>query len=218
MNHPILGRYQIKMSQIPNQPMPFQFWYEFASTYSYLTVMRIEEVTRRAGILVEWKPFLLGPIFKKQGWNDSPFNLYPAKGRYMWRDLERRTERQGVVFKKASVFPRSGLLAARVAICGMKQGWGVDFTKKVFEANFKDDQNIADALIIKKLLNSLNVDAESILIQSSGDDVKEALRRQTEEAMELGIFGAPSFVVGRELFWGDDRLEEAVEWFCAHKV
>ena len=92
-----------------------EFWYEFASTYSYLASARVDAVATAAGVQVEWRPFLLGPIFKEQGWNDSPFNLYPAKGRYMWRDMERLAAGYELPFRKPSVFPRNGLAAARVA-------------------------------------------------------------------------------------------------------
>src|SRR5262245_44856770 len=71
-------------------------WFELASTYSYLAVSRAPEAARAAGVTLVWRPFLLGPIFQKQGWNDSPFNVYPAKGRYMWRDMERLAARYGL--------------------------------------------------------------------------------------------------------------------------
>jgi len=90
-----------------------QLWFEFASTYSYPAVQRIEALADGPGVGVEWKPFLLGPVFKNQGWNDSPFNLYPAKGRYMWRDLERLCAKYGLPFRRPSVFPRSTPRRAR---------------------------------------------------------------------------------------------------------
>lgn len=92
-----------------------QFWLEFASTYSYLSVMRIEHLVGDTGIPIEWKPFLLGPIFRSQGWNTSPVNIYHAKGRYKWRDIERLCNKYNIPFKKPTEFPRNGLLAARVA-------------------------------------------------------------------------------------------------------
>jgi 2-hydroxychromene-2-carboxylate isomerase len=88
---------------------PIEFWFEFASSYSYPAALRIEEVAQRAGVRLIWRPFLLGPIFKAQGWNDSPFNIYPAKGNYMWRDLQRVCDALGIPFRKPSVFPRNGL-------------------------------------------------------------------------------------------------------------
>jgi len=187
-----------------------QFWFEFASTYSYLSVMRIEALCAQAGVDIEWKPFLLGPIFQKQGWKDSPFNLYPAKGQYMWRDMERLCEKYGLSFQKPSVFPRNGLLAARIACAGMGQAWLPEFTRRVFRANFAEDQDISSIPILEKFLLDLQLDAAQILTQASSEANKAKLRAQTEEAERLGLFGAPSFIVDSELFWGNDRLEEAV--------
>ena len=109
-----------------------EFWYEFASTYSYLSVMRIEDLAADAGVEILWQPFLLGPIFRAQGWSDSPFNLYPAKGRYMVRDIERIAASRNLPFNMPAVFPASGLLAARIALIGTVQGWVNEFTRAVF--------------------------------------------------------------------------------------
>jgi 2-hydroxychromene-2-carboxylate isomerase len=95
-----------------------EFWFEFASTYSYVAAGRIEALARAAGAEIAWRPFLLGPIFQKQGWSDSPFNLYAAKGAYMWRDMERLCQGYGLPFKRPSVFPRNSVRAARVALLG----------------------------------------------------------------------------------------------------
>jgi 2-hydroxychromene-2-carboxylate isomerase len=106
----------------------FEFWYEFASTYSYLAVMRIEQLAAEAGVELVWRPFLLGPVFKAQGWETSPFKLFPDKGRYMWRDLEREAARLGLPFYRPKSFPQNGLLAARIAILGTETGWTPLFT------------------------------------------------------------------------------------------
>lgn len=196
--------------------MILEFWFEFASTYSYLTVMRIEQVTAQAEVEVLWKPFLLGPIFAAQGWNDSPFNIYPAKGSYMWRDMERRAARYDIPFHRPSQFPRRSLLAARVAMLAARQGWCPEFTKAVFHANFAEDRDIGDRTVLEALIDSLQQDGKAICEQAESPDIKNALRAQTEEAQKRGIFGAPSFLVGSELFWGDDHLEDAVKW-AKHK-
>jgi 2-hydroxychromene-2-carboxylate isomerase len=187
-----------------------EFWFEFASTYSYLAAVRIEQVAAAAGVTVRWKPFLLGPIFKAQGWNDSPFNLYPVKGRYMWRDLERTTAREGVPFRKPSVFPRNGLLAARIACLGAEAAWGPEFVRRVFTANFAEDRDIAAPEILTSILDCLGLDGAVLIGRAVSPEAKEALRNQTDRAMEIGIFGAPTFVVRGELYWGNDRLESAL--------
>lgn len=192
-----------------------EFWFEFASTYSYLTVMRIEQLASASSVAIGWRPFLLGPIFAAQGWNDSPFNIYPAKGRYMWRDLGRRAHSFGIPFRHPTQFPRNGLLAARVAFLAAREDWCPVFTKAVFQANFAEDRDIGQPAVITAILDSLGKNGKDICERAQSVANKDALREQTDEARQRGIFGAPSFCVGQELFWGDDRLEEAIAWACA---
>ncbi len=193
-----------------------EFWYEFASTYSYLAVMRVEAAAEDAGVTLLWRPFLLGPIFKAQGWDTSPFNLYPAKGRYMWRDMEREAARLGLPFYRPNPFPQNGLLAARVALLGLDRGWTPAFTKAVYRAEFSQGGDIADPAVLAGLLTDLGLEAEALLAEAQGEASKTRLRRMGEEAQARGIFGAPSFVAeDGELFWGNDRLERALEWAVA---
>jgi 2-hydroxychromene-2-carboxylate isomerase len=184
-----------------------EFWFEFASTYTYPAAMRIEQMARAAGVELAWKPFLLGPIFKAQGWSDSPFNIYPAKGRYMWRDLERICLQYQIPLRRPSQFPRGSLLAARIASVHAEAGWLPDFVRRVFTANFADDRNIGDPAVIAAILKDLNLD---VLKDGESPEAKARLRENTERARALGLFGAPSFVVRDELFWGNDRLEDAL--------
>ncbi len=188
------------------------FWYEFASTYSYPAAMRVEQVAAMAGARVEWRPFLLGPIFARQGWPDSPFNLYPAKGRYMWRDLERICAAEGLPLRQPSVFPRNGLPAARVALVAAEEGWCPEFSRAVYHANFAQDRDISGREALHAIIDELGHPPLEVLARSGSPEIKERLRGQTEQAMALGIFGAPSFIVKGELFWGNDRLEQAVAW------
>jgi 2-hydroxychromene-2-carboxylate isomerase len=190
-----------------------EFWYEFASTYSYPAAMRIERVAREAQVVVRWRPFLLGPIFKALGWNDSPFNIYVAKGRYMWRDLERICTAEGLPLKLPPVsFPQNGLKAARLALAGEGEGWTPAFTRAVFLANYAEHKDISADDTLAAILTGLGVDAAAAVEVANAPVNKNALKQQTEEAMARGLFGAPSFVVGDELFWGNDRLEQALAW------
>ena len=193
-------------------PAKLEFWFEFASTYSYLAAARIGAEARAARLEIEWRPFLLGPIFQAQGWTDSPFNIYPAKGRYMWRDMERQCAELGLPLRRPSQFPRNGLLAARVALVAAEQGWADRFVPAVYRANFAEDRDIADPAIIGPLIGALGHDVAAVLQKAGSDAVKQRLRSQSARAAELGIFGAPSFIVGTELFWGNDRLEQAIAW------
>jgi 2-hydroxychromene-2-carboxylate isomerase len=190
-----------------------EFWYEFGSTYSYPTAMRIERMATDAGIDVRWRPFLLGPIFQTLGWNDSPFNIYPAKGRYMWRDLERVCDAEGLPLKLPPArFPQNGLKAARLALIGEAEGWTPAFTRAVFAANYAEQKDISDDATLTAILARLGVDAERAFAAANAPENKQALKAQTEEAAARGLFGAPSFTVGDELFWGNDRLETALAW------
>lgn len=195
-------------------PQPvIDFWFEFASTYSYPAAMRVARVADAAGVGVRWRPFLLGPIFGAQGWNDSPFNIYPVKGAYMWRDLQRICERDGIPLKLPPFrFPQNGLKAARLALAGEKDGWIADFTRAVYTANFGEERDITDDDLLRALLKRIGADPDAAMAAANMPEIKAALKAQTDEAIAKGIFGAPSFTVGQELFWGNDRLEDAIAW------
>jgi 2-hydroxychromene-2-carboxylate isomerase len=189
------------------------FWFDFASTYSYPAAMRIGAATGRTGVAVRFRPFLLGPIFKAQGWDTSPFNIYGAKGRYMWRDLERVCSGLALPFRRPEPFPQNSLSAARVALIGLAESWGGEFCLAVFRAQFGEGKRIDDVTTLRAILTNLHANADEVLEAAQANDNKAQLRSQTEEAQRLGVFGAPSFVTADgELFWGNDRLEAALAW------
>ncbi len=193
------------------------FWFEFASTYSYLSAMRIDAEADKRNVDVIWKPFLLGPIFKAQGWDTSPFRLYPIKGMYMWRDMERRTAKYGLPFKRPTLddpraFPQHSVLAARTAIAALHEDWGRDFCRKVYLAEFAEGKDISDPSVIGGCIDAAGGIAEFHLRAAQADAQKSALRANTDDAQAFGIFGAPCFTIDDELFWGDDRLEDALDW------
>lgn len=194
------------------QAATIEFWYDLASTYSYLSAMRIEALAEAAGVEVAWKPFLLGPIFAAQGWTTSPFNLYPAKGRNMVRDIERLAAARSLRFALPTKFPQNSLMAARLALAGADEGWVAPFTRAVYVAEFGDGADISDRTRMGAILEGLGVDSERIFSRIAQPELKDRLKQQTGQAQARGIFGAPSFLVGEELFWGDDRLEQALEW------
>jgi len=193
-----------------------EFWYEFASTYSYPAAMRVAALAGARGVALEWRPFLLGPIFAAQGWRDSPFNLYRNKGRYMWRDLERITAAAGLPFRRPERFPQNSLLAARVAVA-LDGEARPEFTRGVFAAEFGEGLSIADRERIAALVAAIGLDPDAVLADAESDANKARLKDQCARAAELGIFGAPSLVTGDgELFWGDDRLEQGLDWAAKH--
>lgn len=188
-----------------------EFWFDFASTYSYVAAMRVEAECARAGVELAYKPFLLGPIFTDLlGIKDSPFNVHQVRGRYMWRDLERLCEKHKLGWRRPSVFPRNSVLPARVALCaGPAIG---PLTRAIFSANFAEDRDISDAGVLRDLVDSVGGDGAKALEQAQTPEVKARLRAQTAQAQRLGIFGAPDFLVKGELFFGQDRLEDAIAW------
>jgi 2-hydroxychromene-2-carboxylate isomerase len=191
------------------------FWFEFASTYSYLSAMRIEDMAKNAEVEIVWKPFLLGPIFKAQNWDTSPFNLYPAKGNYMVRDVTRIAQARGLSFYLPDPFPQNGLLAARLALAGLEEGWGPAFIRAVYRAEFSGRQNIGDRSTLEAALRAAGAAPDIAFARAETAGIKGELRTNTDEARALGIFGAPSFTAANgELFWGDDRLEQALLWSC----
>jgi 2-hydroxychromene-2-carboxylate isomerase len=188
------------------------FWYDFASTYSWLSALRVGELAEKAGVELNWRPFLLGPIFAAQGWRDSPFNLYPAKGRYMWRDMERICAERGVTLCRPEVFPQNSLAAARIALA-LPGEVRPAFSRAVFEAEFAEGQSISDEATLAGILRALGLKAENLIELAKSDAIRQSLRDETETARKTGLFGAPTFVAGDgELFWGDDRLEQALAW------
>lgn len=194
------------------------FWFEFASTYSYLAAMRIEALAAEAGVNIRWRPFLLGPLFQRQGWNTSPFNLYPAKGRNMWRDMERLCEAAYLPLRRPDPFPQNSLTAARLATIGAGEPWGPAFVKAVYRAEFGEGRDIASLPVLTAVLAELGLPADSLINRARTDEaIKSQLKSTTEDAEARGLFGAPSFTTeSGELFWGNDRLEAAIAWAKDH--
>lgn len=189
------------------------FWFDYASTYSHLSILRIEALAQRYGVEVVWQPFLLGPIFQARGFSNSPFVLDPVRGAYMWRDVARRAQRFGLPFRQPTAFPRASTLPLRVAAlaAATRAPWLAEFSRRIMTQNFVEDAEIGAAEQVLRALEGLVPDPAGSLAAAQRDDNKPLLRAQTEAARRLGIFGAPSFVVDGELYWGDDRLEDALE-------
>jgi 2-hydroxychromene-2-carboxylate isomerase len=194
----------------------FELWFDFASTYSFVAVERAEREAASYGAPISWRPFLLGPLFQSMyGTSDSPFNLQAERGAYMWRDLERLCSTFGIPWRKPSVFPRRSLLAARVALLVHSEPWAPDFIRGVFRANFAENADIADAAVIASILSNLGQPASDLLAAAQTEEHKRALHAQNDCARALHLFGAPNFVVGEELFFGQDRLQDALLFWSA---
>jgi 2-hydroxychromene-2-carboxylate isomerase len=189
-----------------------EFWFDFGSNYSYLSMMRIRRAAAAANLRVELKPFMLGPIFKSLGWETSPFVLQTLKGDYVRRDMRRQGVKYGLRWQRPSLFPRNALLAARIALQGEGTSWLEDFCEQVMLANFADDREVGDEAVLAGILAGLGADSAEIIAAAKTDACNAALRARTADAQARGIFGAPMFFVGDEMFWGNDRLEDAIAY------
>ena len=196
--------------QAPAGGPEIEFWFEFGSNYSYLSVMRIEDSAARRGVGVKWKPFLLGPIFKSFGWDSSPFVMQKEKSEYVWQDMARQCNKYGLPWTRPSSFPRLALLPMRVALLGAEQPWMADYCRMTMMLNFAEDQDINAPEHVASVLSELGLPAAKIIAEAQSERNKLLLRQQTESARARGIFGAPTFFVGREMFWGNDRLDDAL--------
>ncbi len=190
-----------------------QFWFEIGSTYTYLTVARIGRAAQAEGVDVDWRPFLLSPILLKAGMTQGPFLPYPRKIAYMWRDIERRAQEHGAPYRQPLKYPPDEVLAsARLALLGMHEGWGRAFVEAVFRLHWTQQVQIGTAENLTGALAAAGQEPAAAIERSRTPAIKEGLKAQTEEAEAKGIFGSPTFIVGDELFWGDDRLEQALAW------
>ena len=194
-----------------------QFWFEFASPYSYLAAMRIEDLAAEFDVEIDWRPFLLGAIFKKDlGDADSPFNRQPKKSAYMWRDISRQcTLRDLPPMQIPDPFPQIGILPARIACHLLTDSRLPHFVRSVYCGHFQRGENLGDSALMQTVLSELGFDAGEILQHAKAPSAKQKLKFLTDEADKLGLFGAPFFVAeDGEAFWGDDRLETALQWAC----
>lgn len=188
-----------------------EFWYSIGSTYSYLTVMRLAEVESSSGHTFRWRPFNVRHVMLTQ--NNIPFTDKPVKAAYMWRDIERRAARYGLSPKLPAPYPLPGLvLANQVATLAAREGWVADYTRATYRRWFEEGKPAGEEPNLSESLDEVGQNAERVLTTAKSMEIEAALAAATDEAMQLGIFGSPSFVVDGEVFWGDDRVEDALLW------
>jgi 2-hydroxychromene-2-carboxylate isomerase len=188
------------------------FWLSVGSTYTYLSVMRLREVEDRTGIGFNWRPFNVRAIMLEQ--NNRPFVGKPVKTAYMWRDIERRAVRYGLPVRVPAPYPLQEFERAnRIAIVGEQEGWCADYARATYRRWFQDGLEAGIEPNLSESLREIGQDPTRVIARAESDEIAAALQKATEEAKSLGVFGSPSFVVGRELFWGDDRLDDAIAWY-----
>lgn len=187
------------------------FWFTMGSTYSYLSVMRLADIERVRGIKFRWRPFHLLLIL--QDMKHVPFADKPTKSHYMWRDIERRAAMYGLPVKVPAPYPvKQSVTANLVAIVGMREGWGVDFVRAAYRRWFQQGEETGSEPNLSSSLRDIGQDPARILALASGEEANKLLLSATDAARQLGIFGSPTFAVGKEIFWGDDRLDDAISW------
>jgi len=153
-----------------------ELWFDLASNYSYLTLMRIDALAERAGVTVRWEPFLLGPVFEAFGWKSSPFVLQKEKGAYVWKDMERQAAKYGLAWKKPAVFPQNTVLPVRVALFGRGEPWMHAFCRAMARANFAEDRDISGVEAVSEVLESLGLSAPEVLARAQSPEEKPKLR------------------------------------------
>jgi 2-hydroxychromene-2-carboxylate isomerase len=190
---------------------PLDFFFFHGSTYTYLTVFRIEEAARQAGVEVRWRPFSVRAIMAEM--NNLPFAGKPAKLNYMWRDVERRAAKYGLPFAAAPVYPADkDLLANRAGTVAAEEGWCAAYTKASYRGWFLQNRVLGEPDSVAQAIVAAGQDPKRVLGRAESDEIKARWDAETEAARRLGIFGSPTFAIGTEIFWGDDRLEDALEW------
>jgi 2-hydroxychromene-2-carboxylate isomerase len=179
--------------------------------------MRLGEVERASGIRFNWRPFHLLIILQEM--KHVPFADKPAKAAYMWRDIERRATMYGIPAALPAPYPaKQSIVANLVATLGMHQGWGTDFVRAAYRHWFQLRQETGSEPNVSQSLREIGQEPQSVLALANAADTKNALMAETDVARGLGIFGSPTFAIGRELFWGDDRLEDAISWYKHGRV
>jgi 2-hydroxychromene-2-carboxylate isomerase len=187
------------------------FWFSTGSTYTYLTVSRLEKVAHAEGVRFNWRPFSVRAIMREQ--NNIPFANKPIKSQYMWRDIERRAAMYGLEAKVPAPYPLKEFdLANRLAVLGLAEGWGKAYIVASYHRWFVDGQEPGLEPNLSASLSEVGQDTSRTVDRARGDDVTKAYDAATDEARRLAVFGSPTFVVDGELFWGDDRLDDALRW------
>jgi 2-hydroxychromene-2-carboxylate isomerase len=188
-----------------------EFFFFYGSIHTYLSVMRIDGLTATAGVEIAWRPFNLREILIEQ--NNTSFAKNQVRLTYNWRDIERRAARLGVPFAGRPPYPVDpDLLALRVGVVAAAEGWCSEYTRATFRAWFLEKKASGTPVHVEAILSALGKSAGDVIAKAQAPATDEQLKAAAEAARRLGIFGSPTFAVGQEIFWGDDRLEEAIDY------
>lgn len=187
------------------------FWFTVGSTYTYLTVCRLHEVERRSGLRFVWRPFNARAIMQEM--NNVPFATKPTKLAYMWRDVARRAALYGLSVNVPAPYPLKNFdLASRVAILGQVEGWCPEYVRASYRRWFIDGHEVGGEPNLSDSIREIGHDPHRVIGQAMSDEVGQVYDDNTRQARQLGVFGSPTFVTRGEVFWGDDRLDDAIAW------
>ena len=188
------------------------FYFSIGSTYTYLTVTRIMDVEKKHQVRFNWKPFSVRAIMKEM--NNIPFPKDKInKVNYMWRDIERRAKGYGFFAKTPVPYPLSEFdLANQIAILGLDKGWGINYIRLTYKKWFQEGKEPAIDPSISEICNELDLDKDEILSEAKSEIFLDKYKSNTDTARKNKVFGSPSFIVENEIFWGDDRMEDAIKW------
>jgi len=189
-----------------------EFWFSIGSTYTYLSVTRVKEVEQNFEVKFSWQPFSVRKIMLEM--DNVPFPpTKQVKADYMWRDIERRARRYGFEAKVPAPYPLKEFdLANKIAVIGMQEGWCSDYVIATYRRWFVAGLEPGSEPNVSESLREIDQDPERVLELAADETIAKAYLSQTEQAQSKNIFGRPSFIVDGELLWGDDRLEDAVNW------
>ena len=196
---------------------PIDFWFAIGSTYTYLAVSRIDAVEAASGVTFRWRPFNIRHVLSEH--DTVPYPDESAKAAYMWRDIERWAAHCGLSPRLPAPYPTpNSPLANRVAVLAAQEGWLKDYTKATYRHWFEHGQFCGENPNLSASIAEAGQDPARAIAEASSARIAADLQSATDEAMARGIFGAPTFAVGSELFWGNDRMEDAVSWARAAKM
>ena len=188
------------------------FYFSIGSTYTFLSVTRILDIEKKNNIKFNWKPFSVRAIMKEM--NNIPFPKDKKnKVDYMWRDIERRAKSYGFFAKTPVPYPLSEFdLANQIAILGLEEGWGIDYIRLTYKKWFQEGKEPAIDPSISEVCDELKLNKNEIITAAKDQIIQNKYLLNTDSARNNKIFGSPTFVVNSEIFWGDDRMEDAIAW------
>ena len=187
---------------------PFDFYFDFISPYSFLAHKELKKIEKKESIKIKYRPILLGGLHNMHSIKAPAF--IPAKAKFMIRDCKLIAEKNKIKFKFNSYFPIKTLNLMRGIFIAEEDGYKSFYIDKIFDAMWQDGFNMNDQNIVDKILKNIDINPKTFFLRSTSSSIKDSLRIKTNEAYEKGIFGAPSFVVNNKIFWGQDRIEFAL--------